>query len=431
MNQKAGKKVLFIAYLYPPIANSGTRRSLEFANHLADNGWEPIVLTVADPPAKYCEPSLIEEVRPGTRIERAPLWSDVAARRIADALGALIDRNRVAEGLRWRIRNLWQVPDECATWLPAAVRRSEEIYRRDGFHAIYASGWPWTSFLIAREVSRRTRKPYILDYRDLWKPSGTMEWETQTPLQKLFGPGLERKVLSGASAVISVTPSLVKTLEKSKGKGKVVCITNGFDPASFAHASSRNVDEQDHVVRVVYIGVWRPGYGLDDLYQAVRLLREGPSKCRLSLRVTVAGFPPGPARQYGVEDIVEELGPVPHRKAIDLMVHATALYLPVPTGLYAKASLPGKMFEYLGSGRPIIASVPSDSEAAALLASAGGALCVPPGDVQALAQLLWRMCNGDTIVFPDRVPDVVAQYTRSSLSKKLAAVLDSVVQKPG
>ena len=108
------KKVLFIAYLYPPIANSGTRRSLEFVNHLPDNGWEPIVLTVANPAPKVCDPSLLNEVRPGTRVERVPQWSDIAAEKIATAFGWFGDRHRLVDGLKWRIERFFQIPDDCA-----------------------------------------------------------------------------------------------------------------------------------------------------------------------------------------------------------------------------------------------------------------------------------------------------------------------------
>jgi len=423
------KKVLFIAYLYPPIANSGTRRSLEFVNYLPDYGWKPIVLTVANPAPEDCEPSLLDEVRSGTRIERVPLWSDVAAEKVAKVFGAFVDCTRVAGGLKWRIQRLLQVPDGCAAWWPTAIRRAEEIYRREGFDAIYASGWPWTSFLIAAEVSRRTGRPYVIDYRDLWKPSGDVEWDKRTLLQRWLRPRLEKNVLRMASAVVSTTPSFVQMLEKSVVKGKVVCITNGFDPDDFANTPTLDPSDRDHFVRIVYTGVWRPGYGPEDLYLAVRQLRNINSECLRRLKVTVAGFPPGRAREYGIEDIVEELGPVPHDHAVDLMMSSSALYLPVSKGLYEKASLPGKLFEYIGSSRPILASVSPDSEVAAVLASVGGALSIEPGDVQKLADSLESMCNGDGIdLFSARLPHAVAQYTRSGLSKKLAALLDSIVQ---
>ena len=422
------KKVLFIAYLYPPIANSGTQRSLKFANFLPDLGWEPIVLTIADPMPKYCEPSLLDEVRPGTRIERAPFSSSVLARRIASVMRGLVDPERLESGLGWRLRRLRQIPDECADWRPSAVRRAVEIFHNEGFDAIYASGWPWTAFLIAQEVSHKTGRPYLLDYRDLWKPTGTMAWEKQTLLQKWFGPGLERRVLRDASAIVTVTPSLVDTLRKSAGKVRVDCITNGFDQGDFVRGQTPQPSVGDGLVRIVYTGVWRPGYGLEDLYEAIRQLKVSGFTQLHKLNVVAAGFAPGHARRLGVDDVVQEPGPIPHSEAIDLMCNASLLYLSVPNGFYAKASLPGKLFEYIASGRPVLASVPPDSEVAAVLAKVGGALCVAPGNVQQLVDTLAKLCEtGGHDIFTSLVPAAVAQYTRKSLTGKLATILDSMV----
>lgn len=422
------KKVLFIAYLYPPIANSGTRRSLEFVNHLPDNGWEPIVLTVANPIPKVCEPSLLNEVRPGTRVERVPLWSDIAAEKIATTLRWLGDRKRLVDGLKWRIERFFQIPDDCAAWRSTAIQRAVTLYEQEGFDAIYATGWPWTSFLIAEEVSRRTGRPFVVDYRDIWKPSDA-EWDKHTTLQKWLQPHFEKKVLCHAAAVLTTTPSFAKILDEEGARGKTLCITNGFDPDDFVGATILEENNLDGLVKIAYTGVWRPGYGPDNLYEAIRRLKDAGSLCLTKLSVTVAGFPPGRALKYGIDDIVEELGQVPHGRAIDLMMNASALYLPVSKGMYEIASLPGKLFEYLGSGRPIIASSLPNSEVTAVLSSVGGNCVVAPGDIQALAETIEKMCVADgSTAFSERIPGAVARYERSSLTKDLASLLDRISQ---
>jgi len=422
------KKVLFIAYLYPPIANSGTRRSLEFVNYLPDSGWEPIVLTVANPSKNSCEPSLLDEVRPGTRVERVPLWSDIAAEKIANVFGKFADRNRLADGLRWRIERFFQIPDDCAAWRSTATHHAIALYEREGFDAIYATGWPWTSFLIAMEVSIKTGCPFVVDYRDLWKPSDA-EWDKHTWLQKWMQPPLEKRVLRRASAVITTTPSFARMLENAGANDKTVCITNGFNPDDFSGATVLAEPEQEGQVRITYTGVWRPGYGPDNLYAAIRHLKNKCSPCLAKLKATVAGFPPGRAMEYEIEDIVEELGQIPHSQAVDLMKNANALYLPVSTGIYEKASLPGKLFEYLGSGRPIIASSQPDSEVTAVLSSVGGNCVVAPGEIEMLAEVIEKLCSADgsgSTPFSKRIPGAVTRYERSSLTKDLADLLENI-----
>jgi len=416
------KKVLFIAYLYPPIANSGTRRSLEFVNRLPDNGWTPIVLTSNPKPAD-CEMSLIEEVRKGTRIERASLWTD----QLSERIGQLIGGQRVADGLKWRMQRLMQVPDECAAWRPTAVRNGLDVFKQEGFDAIYASGWPWTSFLVAAELSRKTGKPFVVDYRDLWKPSD-VEWDRHTAMQRWFQPRLEKKILRDASAVITTTSSFARMLAEEGAEGKAYCITNGFDPEDFSGFDKiRNMSSAD-IFQISYTGVWRPGYGPEDLYRAIRHLKQNSAESLHKLKVVMAGFNPGRAKEFGIDDVVEEHGPVPHSQAIEMMMRSDALYLPVSTGFYERAHLPGKLFEYIGSGKSIIASALAESEVNSVLAAVGGACVIAPGDINSLADAIFTMCHTkNSGAFSPRIECEARHYERSHQCAELTRILGLVV----
>jgi glycosyltransferase involved in cell wall biosynthesis len=415
------RRVLFIAYLFPPIANSGTRRSLAFANHLPDCGWQPLVLGWEPDRTVDQEPEMLAELRPGTRVERVPLQSRRQAQRWAGWLpGAL--RERVVEGLTWRLRARANLPDEAAGWLQPAVERAVQWHEREGFDAIYASGWPWTAFLIAREVSRRTGKPYVLDYRDQWTPSGDMAWERVTPEQLRENPALERLAAKDAAAIVTVTRALVHSVGRDCGRDDLHLITNGFEPADF----SGEVEAlDDGLLRIAYTGVWRPGYGLQDLYAAIALLKAQGAPELSRLRVQAAGFAPGPAAQAGVGDWVSELGPVPHGRAVTLMKQADLLYLPVPSGYYATASLPGKLFEYLACGRPILAVVPAASEVAQVLGDTGGGVRIEPGDVAGLARTLLAWLRGESRVDP---PQGLDRYSRAATARRLGQVLDAAAE---
>ncbi|RTL46515.1 MAG: glycosyltransferase [Burkholderiales bacterium] len=416
------RRVLFIAYLFPPIPNSGTRRSLAFANQLPDLGWEPIVLSWDADPHVRLDPELLAEVRQGTRVERVPLQSRHRAERW---LGWLPRRwrQRGVDALAWRLRERATVPDLAAGWLPLAVERAVRLHEELGFDVIYASGWPWTAFLIAREVSRRTGKPYVIDYRDQWTPSGDMAWEHASPLQLRENPALERAAARDAAAIITVTRTLVSSIGRDCGRDDLHLITNGFEPADFA-ADVPRLD--DGLLRLSYTGVWRPGYGLGDLYAAIQLLNEQSCPELSRLRVVAAGFEPGAAAQAGVGRWVEELGPVPHGRAVEIMKQSDLLFLPVPLGYYAKASLPGKLFEYLACARPILAAVPQDSEVDQVLREVGGGLRVEPGDVPALAQALRTWLQGGLQVPPAQG---IERYSRGATARRLATVLAAAAER--
>lgn len=415
------RRVLFLAYLFPPIANSGTRRSLSFVNNLPDCGWEPIVLALEPDRTSSVDPELLAELRPGTRIERVPLLSRLRAQRWAGWLPQVC-RQRVVEGIAWRLQARDALPDEGAGWLQPVVQKALQLHRSEGFDVIYASGWPWTAFLAAREIARRTGKPYVLDYRDQWTPSGDMAWEQVTPRQRRENPALERLAAKDAAAVITVTRSLVKSVGRDCGRDELHLITNGFEPADF----SGDVEAPaDGLLRIAYTGVWRPGYGLQDLYAAIAMLKAQGCPELSRLRVQAAGFTPGAAVEAGVAEWVSELGPVPHGQAVTLMKQADLLYLPVPTGYYATASLPGKLFEYLACGRPILAVVPEASEVAQVLNDTGGGVRVEPGDVAGLARTLLAWLRGEGRVEPARDID---RYSRAATTRRLAQVLDAAAE---
>lgn len=419
-------RVLFIAYLYPPIANSGTRRSIEFANHLPENNWLPTVLTVADPdpsPDRYDE-TLLNDVRSGIRVERAPMGSDVWSRRIA-AIAPDAWRERIQAGLAWRLRALWTVPDAAALWRGQAVCKALALHREQQFDLIYASGSPWTSFLVAHDVSQATGLPYVIDYRDPWTPSGEAAWETETRLQRLLRKRLERRVAGRATEVVTVTQRWVETIGRHIGRSDLHCITNGFEPQDF---SEMPFAPDDGLVRISYTGVWRRGYGPHLLYEAIRLAKARALPGLDRLRVDTAGFPPGRAKADGTNDLIVEHGRVSHSTALELLGRSDLVFLPVSEGAYAKSSVPGKLYEYMGTGRPILAAVPADSEVARILGDTGGALRVDPDDVEGVTQVIARLCAGNGVQgLSARRPDRLERYTRAATTQQLAAVFSQVL----
>ena len=414
------RNVLFLTYLFPPIANSGTRRSLEFANRLPGLGWTPLVVSGV-PDADERDDALLHEVRQGTSVTRVPLGADELGRR----LGSMLRSQRLADALAWRIRALWALPDYCTSWKAGAVAAAMDLFRTRGFEVIYASGWPWSSFLVAERISHLTGRPFVIDYRDLWhgtdadyeKAQGIYRW---APSQK----GVENRLLAKANAVITTTDSFARMLSTRRGNRAVHSITNGFAQADFSDFCDPAVLMPERPVHISYTGIWRRGYGPDDLYAAIRLLKQQRPDLAKTLRVTMAGFKPGRAYEQGLTDIVTELGRVSHSAALRIMEDSDALYLPVSGGLNDRAHLPGKIFEYVGSGRRIIASAEEESEVRRLLAAVGHYRAVLPKDVQGLAQVLESLIDRQHADgFGVRNVQATERYERSSQAAALAEVL--------
>ena len=424
------KKVLFISYLYPPIANSGTQRSIKFVNYLPDFGWKPIVLTVENPPDTSIEHRLMEEVDSNTHIERVPFWSDVLSKKIATILSPIIESKKMEEGIAWRIRI--PIPDICGMWAPSAIKKSVELYQEEKYDMIYATGYPWTSFLIASQVGRKTGVPYILDYRDLWTQYD-YSFGYRSRILKKFDIILEKRILSNASSILTVSQSLKSYIQNNlpnNSNCKIHVITNGYDLKDF-NITVPFKKMANKKLNIVYTGVWKINYSPEELYCAVSEIANDNRSILDRIFITTAGYPQGFAAKYGISSIIKELGPVEHCIALNLMKEADVLFLPVPEGIYSKASLPGKLFEYIGSGTSILAYVPLDSEVANVLSDVGGSLCIEKGNINKLKDTLINLVlHGTKSYFSIRKNDCVAKYERKNQAKMLASILnDNIMSK--
>src|SRR5688572_27654748 len=112
------KRVLFLAYLFPPIANSGTHRPLKFVKYLAENGWEPIVVTAAQFHGQPIDDALIDEIPKGVSVHRVPMLNEQIGNLVTTALGRSRWGARVGDAIRWRLQARRRSPDLYASWLP-------------------------------------------------------------------------------------------------------------------------------------------------------------------------------------------------------------------------------------------------------------------------------------------------------------------------
>jgi glycosyltransferase involved in cell wall biosynthesis len=417
---KTMKQVLMIAYFFPPLVNSGTQRPLKFAKYLRQFGWEPTVLSVENPPDRQVDAQLMKDLPADIRVIRVPMLSD----RIGDAIGSIAGflgkRRTVSEAVSWRLRERWQQPDLYALWRPTATRAALRMYEEVPFDAIYATGFPWTSLIIGRDVSQRTSRPLIADFRDPWV--GEDLFSSGSPQSN--GIAQEHSVVRQASVVVSTSNTMTAAMvaaHPDEVNTKFVTITNGYDPDDLRVSTRAARNDR---FRIVYAGAWKAGYGLDDLYAFVQHLVRSDPNLAASIEVMAAGFPPGAAKERGLSQYVTELGVLPHIDAVALMKSADILFLQNPDGARQSWCLPGKIFEYLATGRPVLAVTDPDGEAGRLVRQVGGGIVVPPGDSKRLEKVLTAACRARRLDVPPRKPGAIETYERASLSRRLAEALN-------
>jgi hypothetical protein len=415
------KRVLFLAYLFPPIANSGTQRPLKFTKYLAEHGWEPIVVTADRANGNNVDASLTLDIPAGVQVVRVPMLNERIGDGISTVLGGGRLAKRIGEGVRWRLQDRRRSPDLYAWWQPTATRAALKIFRDTGFDAIYATGYPWTSLMIGEAVARATGRPLVADFRDLWSGETLFRNERPPYEQERI---LERQVIAGAGAVVSASETITRFMINSypsECEAKFVTIHNGFDPIDFEVTIPPRTDGK---FRIVYTGVWKEGYSPADLYKSIDWIRRSKPQVLENVEVITAGFQPGEARRRALGTHIRELGPVPHHEAIALMRSADLLYLP-HSDPERQWVVPGKLYEYLASATPVLALTEPRNETAEIIRRVGGGIAVSPEDPGNLYHRVIDACCGALRV-PVRNPDALRAFERRYLTGKLADVLNAV-----
>lgn len=408
-------RVLMVSYYFPPLGGMGSVRSAKFATYLPRFGWEATVVAPLEG-ASYEDRSLLV---PGARVYRTrnlQLGRLLKGTRSVDTGPSV---NRVG-GVRQCVRSFvhrWLYrPDGQVGWYPFAVRAARQAIREGRCDVIFSSSFPITAHLVARRLHRETGVPWVAEFRDLWTDGGA-----SSPRRQRSDEAMEHSILKEATEIVTVSPAFADAL-KARGASRVAVVTNGFDPADFSGLKSA---EHDDTI-ITYLGSYYPGR--QDLGTALRaigsLAREGAlPKLRLRFVGKMPGALHGVIVESGLGDAVEDTGFVSHEESLRYICGSTLLLLAGVTSEGTNAVrgvIPGKTFEYLGAGRPILFVSHSDGDAAKLLSMFTSVKIVRPGDVEgARAAVLSLLGQGAAAQ-----PPLLQRYTTHSVTGDLARVLD-------
>lgn len=371
-------RLLVVSFAFPPYNSIGGLRVGKTVKYLLKLGNDVRVLTARDQPFPPTLPLEIPaqniiythsfKVRKSTEITTLKRGVNGPAGNNRTRTARLAAT--LKQGLRYSLRTLVYFPDANVGWLPYAVTSASRLFQKWKPDLILASSPPPTSLLVASRLSKRFHIPWIADLRDLWVDQ---QYYNQPAWRKSIENRLERRILSSAVGLVTVSEPLSETLKKKYGKPTAV-VRNGFDPVDYPPHSE--VPFRDGQIRIVYTGLIYEGrQDPTPLFQALKEL--GP----LAERVRVAFYGGyygnnqdgvrSEAARHGVEHLVEINGMTSYADSLKNQTEADVLLLllwndPRQRGVYT-----GKLFEYIGARRPILAVGESDNVAAQLIAERG------------------------------------------------------------
>lgn len=433
------KKVLIVAYYFPPSGGAGVQRTLKFAKYLPEFGWEPVILTVdesADFPAR--DPELMDELPDHINIYRSKIFEPYGLyRKLTGKHDQAVDIANLVQGeqpglaqrLSEWVRATFFIPDARCFWRWTAVRKGLQIIRENNIDAIYSTAPPYTCHVIGEILHRKTGIPWVADFRDSW-----VGW-LSAPERKGFSHkidwNLEDQVLKQADRTITVTTGVKEDLlsrHKDVSQNKWHLISNGFDAADFEGMSGK--PDPDKFI-LTYTGSLYGNRNPMALFEAVQnLLKTQPDlKDKLRLRF-VGRMDQGYARAFeSLGSMVEFISYVTHEQSIQYLLDSTALLLIIDDAPANKGIVTGKVYEYLSARRPILALAP-EGEASQLIQSLNAGFIAPPHNVAAVQKTLETMLNdwAHGLLNAGMVHEEIQQFDRKVLTGELAKVLDKISQ---
>lgn len=414
-------KLLFLACFFPPVQAIGAVRTGNMAMYLARLGWEVTVVTPHSYVWRHVEDSEKVSIELDAQgIHRIPTdhqWRCLVPQHL----------NCWDQGLGWVAGGVCRTiarrlgVDTHVGWIKEAERACFNLNPKD-VDVILASGPPFVAFRLAKSLSDRLGRPYVLDYRDPLTQSRFVERSPRPATVRE-----EASVLQGCAAVTIVSPSWAEELEQRYGVGeKVHVVTNGYDPEEMAAVKPYDFG---HCAFVFTGNFHVPKISISPFLAALKTLKESPNDRNNEWYFHHYGVQEDYVRQqaahYGLTDRMVLHGRVPRRevlsavKGADLALVISSIY--EQSQLIDKGTIPGKIFEAIGLGTPVLLIAPLGSDARTLTDSTGLVKSFTGADIQGMVSVLKDVVCG-------RAPQQknIENCSWATLSKKLDAILRSV-----
>jgi glycosyltransferase involved in cell wall biosynthesis len=419
------RRLLLVSYVFPPAGGITVQRAVSLAKYLPRCGYDVHVLTARNPAAPVSDPGLLEHIPDQVRVHRAftPELPFYVRKKLWDRVSSGSQGPAAPSPARWKssLRGMVQkvfCPDPQVVWAPFAIRRAARIIQEHRIEVVVVTAPPFSVFRIGNALKRRF--PYlklVSDFRDEWLRFYLTDFEflSNGHVQRR-AEAMEQETVELSDLVVAVTRS---SLEEIRGRyprqpaGKFAHVSNGYDPEVFA-GFQPHWHGQPKIV-VTHLGTAYKTASPRFYLEAMEAL---PDALRSQFETRFIGRIAETERAVleGRRSAVRLLGFLPQTEAVRQVEETDFLLLTMTNDF----SLPGKLFEYLAMGKPILALSPPGGEVARLLQETGAGWCVDPQDRPAIQAMLVRACEqvqqGRLQLWPQALQ--IKRYERQSLTRE-------------
>ena len=449
------KNILMIAYYYPPKGGAGVQRTAKFAKYLCSFGYNVHVLTVKEKTRGVIDYSLESDIQEGITVHRTfidessfidkliTFMNKGASRQSANSnLHETVKKyNKIKPYIRklmkkvfLSIYNIIYIPDAQKGWIDYAVEEGKKIIRKNNIDIIYTTSSPYTSHLIGLKLSKDLNVKWIADFRDPWASNPFVDYYF---IIQAINNNLESKVVKRADRIVSVSKPIIDDFimrypnEKEK---KFVVIPNGYDEEDFKNLDL-SLSNDNKKFKILYSGTLYGKRSPEKILSVIDKLIESNLINKDKIEIKFIG-------EIGSEfknilngfsnkfpDILKYTDYMPHSESLIELANANALLLIIDEGRGSEGIYTGKIFEYIRTGKPIIAIVPEGVARDLVLDTKTGYTAYPSkfSEIENIVYMAYSDFLGGNKNFNPGW-DKIIEYSRENISKQLDNIICDVLR---
>jgi galactitol-specific phosphotransferase system IIB component len=423
------KKILIITYYWPPAGGPGVQRWLKFVKYLPDFGIQPVVYIPENPTYPIVDKKLVDEVSEKAIILKQPIFepyqlaSFLSKKKIKKISSGIIPNKKKQSFLDklflWIRGNLF-IPDARVFWVKPSVAYLEKYIIENNIDTIITSGPPHSLHLIGLELKSKLNVKWFADFRDPWTTIGYHKSLRLSDNAAKKHKKLEHQVLNAADTII-VTSKTTKTEFQAITTKPITVITNGYD--------TEEVEKQtlDAKFSMAHIGSFLSERNPLILWESLLELIDEIPDFKMHLEIKLIGAVSQEVletiTQFRLNSYLNNLGYVSHAEAIMHQRKSQVLLLIEIDSEDTKSIIPGKLFEYMVSNRPIIAIGPKDSDFSEIITNTNTGVFFEYSEKMKLKSVILGFYN-KYLESKLKASGVGLQhYSRKNLTKELAQLI--------
>jgi len=439
------KKVLIITYYWPPAGGPGVQRVLKFAKYFPEFGWQPIILTVQNGEYPAYDESLFSDIPKECKVYKTPaiepfsLYKKFTGMSSDEAIPVATLAEKKTSWKKklahWIRLNLF-IPDAKIGWIPFAIKAGKHIIRNEKPDIIFSSSPPPTVHLIAKNLAKWSGIKWVADFRDPWTEIHYYENQERIKISQKLDNKYERKVLNNAVVITSISQLYIKEDFANKvSSKKCINIPNGYDESDFSNFSHKGIQKDTKKFVIMHLGAVGQERNPTNLFKSIKVLASSGKINAKNFSLVFIGNIDSSVKtsieEYKISEFVKMIPYLPHNEALKYTQYANIMMLLVTQSERNRRILPGKTFEYMRTGKPILALGPIDGEVARIITHTNTGIVISYDNFGKIYNTILYFYNlwKENKLKMNPISNKILAYSRKNLTQKLATVFENIYNR--